>query len=162
MKKIFSTLVLVSLFGILLAPAVVSAGISGPQECCVLRRAIQINGATDPAGTAISNGVFAKDKSVGPTAEAAGECGTDVQASPQWGIVCTMNTLNGVIDWIFVILLGTAGIFVIIGGMMILISGGSSEKINQGRDFILYSLVGIAVAFLARAIPSIARLIIGA
>ena len=48
-------------------------------------------------------------------------------------------------------LLGFAGVgallFFIWGGIVILTSGGNSEKVKQGRDAILWAAVGLVVAF---------------
>lgn len=73
-----------------------------------------------------------------------------------------LNALYGITDWIFVVLIALAGIFVIMGAMNILTSGGDPSKVSSGRQYIMYAMIGLLLAFLARAIPGIVRLIVGA
>ncbi len=77
------------------------------------------------------------------------------------GMCCLLNTLYNVTDWIFVILVGLAGIFVILGAMTLIMAAGSPEKVTSGRNYILYAAIGLLVAFLAKAIPGVVKLIAG-
>ena len=77
------------------------------------------------------------------------------------GMCCLLNTLYRITDWIFVILMGVVGIMVIIGALNLLTSAGSPEKVNTGRNYIMYAAIGMIVAFLAKAIPNMVILIAG-
>ena len=77
------------------------------------------------------------------------------------GMCCLLNTIYSVTDWIFIILVGLAGIFVIMGAVVILTAGGTPEKLTTGRNYILYAAIGLLVAFLAKAIPGIVKLLAG-
>ena len=77
-------------------------------------------------------------------------------------ICCIMDTIYTIADWVFYIVLAVAIIFVIYGAYLIMTAGGAPDKIKNGRDFILWSIVGLIVGLLAKSIPSIARTIIGA
>ena len=77
------------------------------------------------------------------------------------GMCCLLNTIYSVTDWIFIILVGLAGIFVIMGAVVILTAGGTPEKLTTGRNYILYAAIGLLIAFLAKAIPGIVKLLAG-
>lgn len=77
------------------------------------------------------------------------------------GVCCILNTVYNVSDWIFVILVGVAVVFIAFGGLKIVTAGGSSESVEEGRKFILYAITGLVVALLAKTVPSIIKLIIG-
>ncbi len=155
MKKIFPVLVLISLFAVLTIPTIVSA--QGVPECCKLGRKIDLN-----PGVAGNLLVCDKDKVVGAVAGACPGSNLTIDcAQSSWGVFCLLNTLYSVVDWIFVILVSLAGLFVILGAMNLLMSGGSSEKIKSGREYIQYAVIGLILGLLARAIPSIVRLVVG-
>ena len=82
-------------------------------------------------------------------------------ASSTCGVCCFLNTLYNVTDWIFVILVGVASIFVIIGAMNLLMSAGDPSKVSSGRNYIMYAAIGLIVGFLAKAIPAIVKLAVG-
>jgi len=74
---------------------------------------------------------------------------------------CLLNTIYSVTNWIFVILVGVVTIFVILGAFTIVTAAGSPEKLKSGKDYILYAAIGLLVAFLAKAIPGIVKIIVG-
>jgi len=87
------------------------------------------------------------------------ECNFNTNA--KCGVCCFLNTLYNVTDWIFVILVGVASIFVIIGAMNLLMSAGDTTKVSSGRNYIMYAAIGLIVGFLAKAIPAIVKLAVG-
>ena len=89
-------------------------------------------------------------------------CTQDAEVNiSEYGMCCLLNTLYNVTDWIFVMLVGLAGIFVILGAMTLIMAAGSPEKVTSGRNYILYAAIGLLVAFLAKAIPGVVKLIAG-
>ena len=151
MKKILTALILLSFLSILLVPVVISAQ-EGMKECCTLRKEVTVDTVTCTAGTVAA-----------PASTAAARCvGTYCSASaPKWGMFCILNTIYTVTDWMFVILMGVAVIMVLLGAFTIVTAGGATEKVTSGRQYILMALVGFIIAILAKAIPSIAKTIIG-
>ena len=152
MKKIVSALTLIGFLGILLVPLMTSAQ-TPPKECCVLKRAIKLENATCSVSSIAA-----------PNAAVAAECGAGTyctDSGPKWGMFCLMNTMYSITDWIFVILVGLAGIFVIIGAMTLLMSSGVPEKVTSGRNYILYAAIGLIVGLLSKAVPALVRLISG-
>ncbi len=125
----------------------------GPQECCKIRRAMVIEGET-----------IEKGKFVGPIKDAACIIGNNTKvdvASSNWGQICLMNTFNAIVDWMFTIFVVLAVFFTILGAFNILMAGGNAEKVTSGRQYILYAAIGLAVAFIARAIPGLVKGILG-
>jgi hypothetical protein len=49
---------------------------------------------------------------------------------------------------------------IVIGAFNIITAGGSPEKVTAGRNYILYALIGMVVAFFAKAIPAIVSALI--
>jgi drug/metabolite transporter (DMT)-like permease len=150
MRKIFAFLtvltLVVSLIPIFSASA---AGEEGPPQCCKLRRAVSIDGSPASAGAY-----------VGETASS--ECVSPVTfPTTKWGLYCTINTLNTVTDYIFIVLIAVVMIFVIMGAFNILMSNGDPEKVKTGQNYIVYAAAGLAVALLARAVPALVKTIMG-
>jgi len=153
MKKVLPVLVLLSFLAVLLVPVIASAQ-QAPAECCKLKRSF-----TDViGGTACSDGAV-----VGPRIMTTDECsaGEVIAAgvTDKWGACCTLNTVHSVIDWIFVGIIVAVIIFVLLGAMTILGAGGDPEAVGKGRNYIMYAAIGLVVAFLARAVPSIVSLV---
>ena len=138
MKKILPSLILISFLAVLLVPMIVWA--QGPPEACTITRDVGVpkcSVATIPYTCEFDNPVI--------------PC----------GICCLMQAFYNITDWIFFILIAIAGLFVILGAMNIIMAGGDPEKVATGRKYIMYAFIGLIVAFLARAIPAIARSVIG-
>lgn len=152
MKKIISALTLIGFMGLLFFPLFVSA-IDAPSECCVLKKSITLEGATCAEGSIAA-----------PSSAAAAGCGTGSWCNiseKTWGMYCLMNTMYSITDWIFIILVGVASLFIIMGAFQLLTSAGSPEKVTSGRNYILYAAIGLIVAMLSRAVPAFVRLISG-
>lgn len=138
MKKIFLFLA-VSFF--VVAPLVAQAQVNiEAKDKCNIGREININSG----GRTIDC----------PTGEVS-------MTSGDGAMCCLVNSIYNIVDWIFVILVALAGIFIIIGAMNIITAGGDSAKVDTGRKYIMYAAIGLFVAFLARAIPTVVVSIIG-
>ena len=152
MKKIVSALTLIGFLGILFVPLMVS-GQEALKECCVLSRAITLEGSSCYA-----------DDIAAPNNAAAAECGAGnycTESGPKWGMFCLMNTMYSVTDWIFVVLVALAGIFVIIGAMNLLMSAGDTTKIASGRGYIMYAAIGLIAGLLSKAVPALVKMVSG-
>lgn len=149
MKKFLSALVLLSVLAILVVPMIASA--QEVPECCKLRKSVTIDTKT-----------CEKDAIVGPK---GGSCPTEIGTinceTEKWGLFCVINTINTVVDWIFVVLIVLTVVFVIMGAINIMLAGGDPEKVGKGRDYIMYAAIGLVVAFIARAVPAIVKAVMG-
>jgi len=148
MKKIFFILVFTCLLGSLVLPMIVLAD-DTLQDCCKLRKDIQIDADS-----------CVKDSIVGPS---GGSCtiGSINCTTEKWGLFCVLNTIYAVTDWAFLIIVAIVIILVILGALNIMTSAGSPEKVKAGRDQIMYAAIGMVIAIIARAVPSIVRAIVG-
>jgi len=133
MKKIFPVLVLISLFGMVFSIQSVSATEGVPEGCTITKSGALLDGCT-------------------------ADC--DFENS-KCGVCCLLQTLYSITDWIFVILIGLASLFIIIGAMNLLTSAGDPSKVASGRNYIMYAAIGLIVGALAKAVPAIVKLAVG-
>ena len=96
----------------------------------------------------------------GFTCPATGDC-LFADATKTCGSCCLIDTIYTITDWIFIGVVAIAMIMLFIGAFNIVTAGGSPEKVNTGRSYIIFAAVGIIVALIAKLIPVIAKNIIG-
>ena len=72
-----------------------------------------------------------------------------------------INLLIIITDWIFVIVLVFAIIFIVLAGFQFITQGGNAQAVSEARMKLLWAAIGIAVAVMARGIPVVVRNIIG-
>ena len=85
----------------------------------------------------------------------------DFTVNDSCGLCCVLGTIYNITDWVFVFLVALVAIFVIAGAFFFITSAGDPEKTKTGRNYILYAAVGLVVAFLAKAVPGLVRLVTG-
>jgi hypothetical protein len=135
MKKIIPGLILIILLALVVVPMVVN-----------------VQAATTTTGMVTSCTIKTAD------VKNLTECSA-VPASAsydEWAICCIMDRIYMITNWIFLLLMALAVIFVLYGGFLIIAAGGSDERVLKGRSYIMWALVGFAVAILAKALPMIA------
>jgi hypothetical protein len=137
MKKILPALVLIGFLAVLITPMMVSAQTAAPEGCEIKR-----------------------DVGMGDECPGVGSECLYSDTSYNCGICCLLNTIYGITDIIFVVLIALAAVFVIIGAMTLLTAAGAPEKVTTGRNYIMYAAIGLVVAFLAKAIPVIVKFIV--
>ena|SRR3989344_2775856 len=80
------------------------------------------------------------------------------------GAVCIENPLNAcnltdlidkIINFIFVIALAITPIMVIVGGFMFVTGGGDPAKITQGKQLLLWTVIGLTVILLAKGLVAV-------
>lgn len=71
---------------------------------------------------------------------------------PGWGDVEVMVVLDNVTDWLFALLLITAAIFIILAAFYFVTASGDPDKTKTARNFVLYALIGVLVAFIAKGL----------
>ena len=146
MKKILFILLFASLVMPMLAVAQ-----DAPQDCCKLRKSITLDGTTYASGVV-----------VGPT---GGTCASSIGAitstTEKWGLLCAINTFNAATDWVFLFLILIVILLVFWGAYQIMMSAGEPKAVGEGRNKILYAAIGLLVALVARAVPSIVKAVLG-
>lgn len=131
MKKILTTLFLLSFLAALVAPLIASAK-EAPTECTLKYNLDYINPACKIGGRV---------------------------SIAEYGACCIVNTLYKIADYIFIVLMALSVIFAILGALQLIMAGGDPLKVEKGRNYVTYALIGVIVAILAKTIPSVARMI---
>ena len=154
-KKVLSILVLIFLIYLFLPNKVLAQ----PLDCCQLGKTIDFDGVTYTKGYWVgekicTNAVIAANCPI--TGATTANCYT-----AKWGILCLLNAVNTVTDWLFYILVVLTSLLVIFGAFTISTAGGDPGKVSSGRNYILYAMVGLALALLSRAIPRIVEGLVG-
>lgn len=67
---------------------------------------------------------------------------------------------NRIINGLFVILMVLAAIAIVVAGYFFLTAGGDPDKVAKARNYVLYALIGVVVAFMARALVLLANWIL--
>jgi len=147
MRKIFPALLLLSLLAVLVVPLAISAQVP-PKEIkeCTMRHTLTGAEWTDL-------GINCPDKTV--------KCDFTNPGDYTCGVCCLMDTVYTVTDWVFVLVVILAIIFVLAGAFYILTAGGTPERVTTGRMFIVWAVVGVLIALLAKAIPTIVKNVLG-
>jgi len=72
-----------------------------------------------------------------------------------------LSKVDAVANFLFVILLVAAVIFIIIGAFQFVTAGGKPESISEARQKIIWAIVGIVIALFAKAIPAVVTNFLG-
>ena len=72
-----------------------------------------------------------------------------------------LKLLNDIQNWMFTFLLSLSVIFILVAAFIFLTSAGDPKKTEQAKNTIVYAVIAIVVAFLARAIVGIVTGILG-
>ncbi|MDP2910085.1 MAG: hypothetical protein Q8N69_03395 [bacterium] len=70
--------------------------------------------------------------------------------------------INNIIDWLFYLILIAAIFMILVAAFTFLTAAGDAEKTAKARNYILYAIVAVIVAFLAKAIVFLVARAIGA
>ena len=69
--------------------------------------------------------------------------------------------LETIVNWIFVVLLVVAVIFIVLAAWQFITGGGEPQQVSQARQKLLYAAIGIIVALLSRGIVAAIINIVG-
>ncbi|MEK7510326.1 MAG: hypothetical protein AAB567_02060 [Patescibacteria group bacterium] len=90
------------------------------------------------------------------------------QAQPPEKIPTGITTAKGLIDlvklitdWVFVVLLVMAVIFIILAAFQFITGGGDPAAVAMARTKLIWAAVGVGVALLARGLPEAVKDIVG-
>ena len=68
------------------------------------------------------------------------------------GVESINNVLYKVVDTILLVLVAICTLMILFGGVVMLVSQGEPEKVKSGRQTILWAIIGLVVAGLAKII----------
>ncbi len=77
------------------------------------------------------------------------------------GVRGVYNLIDVIANWMFVFLLIIAVLYIILAAYKYLFSGGSEEDVSSAHKMLLYAVVAIAVAFLAKGIVFVVQQLVG-
>jgi Type IV secretion system pilin len=73
-----------------------------------------------------------------------------------------LNTVCIVFSWMFYFLIALTVVFILVAAFKYLTAGGDAEKVKGAGSMLLYAAIAVAVALLARALPTIIASFLGA
>ncbi|MDP2664512.1 MAG: hypothetical protein Q8O97_00880 [bacterium] len=71
-----------------------------------------------------------------------------------------LGKIDTVTNWVFAVFITIAVIFILLAAFQFVTGGGKPEEISMARQKLIYVVIGIAIALLARALPLVLRNII--
>ena len=152
---IFPLIALV-LGGVFAVPAS-AAQLEGPKESCEVNLSRIDAGkfsweknVTPSNSTVPSPGKF----TVGPEGEGL-QVSKNEWGSKDWAIICLIDTIGTITNWIFFALMAVSALFIIAAAFVWVTSGAKAENQKKAGQMILAALVGIAIALLSRIIPGL-------
>jgi hypothetical protein len=63
-----------------------------------------------------------------------------------------VNTIQIVVDWLFYLLIFAAVVVIILAAYNFLTAAGDPDKVSKARNYIIYALIALVVAWVARAL----------
>jgi len=105
----------------------------------------------------------------GITTEAIPEAGGDLDkaknyhlaSSKEYGVIGMFNVVYNVTNWIFFIMTIVAVLMIVFGGFTYITAAGDPAKAGKGKSILTYAIIGLAIALIAKLIPSLVRFILG-
>lgn len=74
------------------------------------------------------------------------------EAAPAAPELDVMDMLDSITNWLFIILLVIAAIFIILAAYYFITAMGDPDKVSKARSFVLYALIGVLVGFAAKGL----------
>ncbi|MDD4990431.1 MAG: pilin [Candidatus Pacebacteria bacterium] len=166
MKKVFAIVLAISLMaGVFGAVAVAMAQDEQLQECCHLNQGITIDSTTYNAKDVVGQKGGACDLNNDGKVE-EGEVIPDTatgtnKPAENWGMICLLNTVYTVTNWVFYIMTIVAVLMIVFGGFTYITAAGDPTKAGKGKGILTFAIIGLAIALIAKLIPSLVRFILG-
>ncbi len=73
-----------------------------------------------------------------------------------------LDAIRTLTDWLFVLVMVGAGVFIVLAGWQFISGGGEPQAVTQARQKLLWAVMGILVALLARGTVFALQNLIGA
>ena len=105
--------------------------------------------------------VFNEDQVVGEATEGITQCwlGNVKQTinvpTPSWGMVCLLNSIYNVTDWVFRFALVLSVLVGLAAGFLFMTAGGDPRKLEQSKNILFWMIIGVVIAVLEKLVPSI-------
>ncbi|MCL5010809.1 MAG: pilin [Patescibacteria group bacterium] len=79
----------------------------------------------------------------------------------EFGIVAMLSVVYNITNWIFFILIILSALMIIWGGLQYILAAGDPAKAGKGKTILTLSIIGIAIALLAKVVPSVLKFFLG-
>lgn len=83
------------------------------------------------------------------------------EAPPEYGAEDVLGILPTIIEYVFGFLIAVVVLMIIIAGYVFVTAGGNPERVTLARRWLMYALIGLAIAVLARGLVELVQLIVG-
>lgn len=90
-----------------------------------------------------------------PFLVSAQQAGGPTSVSGVWDLLCTL------FGWLFIGVMFVAVVYIVLAAYNYLTAAGDGKKVEKANHMLLYAVIGVVVAVLARNIPKIAASIVG-
>ncbi|MDD2566260.1 MAG: hypothetical protein PHY51_05505, partial [Candidatus Gracilibacteria bacterium] len=71
------------------------------------------------------------------------------------------NLLKNIVYLLLIIIPSLAVLFIVIGGIKIILAGGDSSKVGQGKTIITFNIIAVVVSLLSYSIIQLTTWILG-
>jgi hypothetical protein len=75
--------------------------------------------------------------------------------TPDWGVICFIATVDKITNWVFYIMTAIAVLLFVYGGIVYMTAMGEPEKASKGSRIIIYAILGLVIALIAKIVPDI-------
>jgi hypothetical protein len=140
MKKFFAILTILTLAVVAAGPLVVLAQDYIPNSC-ELKRDFKAQKLQCPSP---------------PPTGGATTCYLDGRALHEdCGMCCFVQKVDNITNWIFYVMTAIAVLLFIYGGLSHMIAMGDPDKASKARQVIIYAIIGLIIALVAKIVPAI-------
>lgn len=71
-----------------------------------------------------------------------------------------LKLITRIANWVFAIFLAVSVIFLVVAAFQFVTARGDPAQVNRARETLLYSVIGIGLAFLANAVDDVLRFLL--
>ena len=160
------------------SPSTADTPFFGISNCVKISNGFKVNmyfepGATEKTEITFSPGQIIAEKGAdktsckfadgGVTTKCSASGGSGACYMPQTGqigVVGMLNTIYSVTNWIFYIMTLLAVVFIVFGGFTVLTAAGDPAKATKGKGMLTYAVIGLAIALVAKFLPSLVKFIL--
>ena len=144
---VVAAFLIVSLFAFAFIPMITNAAAA---NACKVRATVTATEATDLLGTPNGGATAGQSLSLSSQTDAGDNA-----------LICTYGLIKFVTNLLFVVVLIIATLFIALAAFYFLTAGAKPDKVKKARDFLIWAIVGLVVASIAKVVPAIVRGFIG-